>query len=241
MFICEGQQELLPPWARFVRGVIDCPYLQPTASREEIHQDDTFISVQQAIEQQLTAALKRIAHEEPVTWKKLVTGHSDIIMGWAVRDNEFFAQVADMMPFRTSRGVLTLAEYLQHTDNTIYFVTRELGSLQEKLLGEGHGVPVIDASWFAVAPFLEKYAALHNAVELIQLDGEARQLFHVVDEEPYTLLLNYFHNQSIRVRIVTFKHFWLDQGLRQPVGKRRRRTEGDAIYQCRLSPDPEPC
>ena len=42
MAICDGDKDLLPPWARFVRGVIDCPALQPTASREAVHQDDAF-------------------------------------------------------------------------------------------------------------------------------------------------------------------------------------------------------
>jgi len=42
MFICDHERDLLPPWARFVRGVLDCPALQPTASREGIHQDETF-------------------------------------------------------------------------------------------------------------------------------------------------------------------------------------------------------
>ena len=31
MFICERERDLLPPWARFVRGVVDSPLLQPTA------------------------------------------------------------------------------------------------------------------------------------------------------------------------------------------------------------------
>ncbi len=205
MFICENQRDLLPPWARFVRGAVDCPYLQPTASREEIHQDDTFTAVQQALEQQLVGGLRDIAKNDPVTWKKIVHGHSDVITGWAVRDNEFFSQVADIVTFRTSRGLLSLPEYLDLTHGSVYYVTRELGSLQEQLLGEGRGVPVIDASWFAVAPFLSKYANFKPGVHLVPLDGESKQLLRPVPEEAFNALLSYYRARKIKVKIVAFK------------------------------------
>src|SRR5437763_11722496 len=83
MFICDRERDLLPPWARFVRGAIDCPALQPTASREGIHQDENFESVQQALEDQLSAGLQELARSDPGRWRKLIQGHSDVIMGWA--------------------------------------------------------------------------------------------------------------------------------------------------------------
>ena len=205
MFICGQQRDLLPPWARFVRGVIDCPYLQPTASREEIQQDETFMFVQQALESQLTAGLKQIAEQDPVTWKKIVIGHADVITGWAVQDNAFFAQVADIVTFRTSRGQLSSSEYLRLTDDTIYYTARELGSLQEQLLGEGHGVPVIDASWFSVVPFLRKYADYKKGTRLVQLDGESNQLLRPAPDEPFAALLDACRQQDIRARVATFK------------------------------------
>jgi molecular chaperone HtpG len=198
MFICDRQRDLLPPWARFVRGVIDCPYLQPTASREEIQRDDNFIYVQQALESQLAAGLKQIAQSDPNTWKKIVRGHSDLITGWAVQDNEFFEQVADLVVFRTSRGLLNLPDYLQLTEQTIYYVTRELGSLQEQLLGEGQGVPVVEAVWFAVTPFLKKYAQVRQGIRLVQLDGESNQFFRPVSEVPFLPLLAYYRERGVK-------------------------------------------
>jgi molecular chaperone HtpG len=205
MFICERQRDLLPPWARFARGVVDCTYLQPTASREELHQDDNFMFIQQAIEEQLLQGLRRIADEDPTKWKQIVRGHADVIMGWAVQDDEFFEQVADIVTFRTTRGQISLRDYLQETDNKIYYVTRQMGSLQERLLGEGHGVPVIDASWFAVTPFLKKFANRDQDVELVQLDGESNQLMRPVDDERFDQIAEFFAQREIKARIVTFK------------------------------------
>jgi molecular chaperone HtpG len=205
MFICERERDLLPPWARFVRGVIECPLLQPTASREGIHQDENFDLVRQALEEQLGQALRRLARDETATWKRIVRGHSDVIMGWAVTDNEFFERVEDIVTFRTTRGPLSLPEYLSQSGGTLYYVSRELGSLQEQLLAEGRNVPAIDASWFSVTPFLEKYANRHPEVGLVQLDGEATQLLRPTPEAPFRALLDWFESQDIQARVASFK------------------------------------
>lgn len=205
MFILNNEKHLLPPWARFVRGVIDCPHLQPTASREDVHQDETFEAVQQALEEQLGAALQQIALEDPAVWAQIVRGHTDVIMGWAARDNEFFDKVADIITLRTSRGALSLPDYLEQSGGKLYFVTRELGSLQEQLLAEGHGVPVIDASWFAVQPFLAKYAAREGDLPLVQLDGDAQALLRPANSEPFLDVLAWFEKRGVRARVAEFK------------------------------------
>jgi len=204
MFICDKQEHLLPPWARFVRGVIDCPALQPTASREDLHQDDHFEAVQQALEDQLSKGLRQLAKEDPARWKHLVRMHSEVIVGWAVKDSEFFKQVKDIVVLRTSRGMLTVPEYLEHTDGSLYYVTRELGSLQEQMLAEGRNVPAIDAAWGFVAPFLEKYAALHRQVKLVQLDGETETLLRPANEKIFAGLLVYFEKEGISAEAAAF-------------------------------------
>jgi molecular chaperone HtpG len=205
MFICDRERDLLPPWARFVRGVIECPLLQPTASREGIHQDENFELVRQALEEQLGDGLRRLASDQPETWKRVVRGHADVIIGWAVSDNEFFEKIEDLVAFRTSRGPLSLPEYLDLSGGSLYFVTRELGSLQEQLLAEGRDVPAIDASWFSVTPFLEKYASRHPEVGLVQLDGEAVQLLRPASESPFAALLDHYRSHKVRAKVASFK------------------------------------
>lgn len=205
MFIREDQRTLLPSWARFVRGVIDCPELQPTASREDLHEDDTFLFVQQALQTQLIKGLKDVALNQPKIWAQIVHRHNSVIMGWATKDNEFFDHVADLITINTSRGNLTLPEYLKLTDGTLYFVSRQIGSLQEQMLAEGHDVPVIDASWFSVQPFLQKYAMRNNDVQMIQMDGDSKSLMRPVDTEPFAALTDYFKNRGVRVRVNAFK------------------------------------
>lgn len=205
MFICEDERGLLPPWGRFVRGVVESAALAPTASREGLHQDDMYDMVRQAIEEQLVAGLKQVAQSDPERWRSIVRGHADVITGWAVMDNRFFDEVADILSLRTSRGAMTIREYLELTGSKLYYVSRELGSLQEQMLGEGFDVPVIDGSWFAVKPFLEKYAARHQDISLVQMDGEARLLIRPVQNDAYQHVLAYYRQQGITARMSTFK------------------------------------
>ncbi|MGF1582454.1 MAG: ATP-binding protein [Gemmataceae bacterium] len=205
MFICDRERDLLPPWAKFVRGVIDCPLIQPTASREGIHQDENFDSVRQAIEEQLGLALRNLAENDPVTWKTIVRSHSTLIVSWAVKDDEFFQRVKDIVPFRTSRGLLTLPEYLEHSGGTLYYVARTLGSLQDQMLAEGQDVPAIEAIWFEVEPFLDKYANQHPEIGKVQLDGQSEKLMRPVSEDDYEKLIQFYEDQDINVKVVTFK------------------------------------
>ncbi|MBN1428931.1 MAG: ATP-binding protein [Anaerolineae bacterium] len=205
MFITDRHKTLLPPWARFVQGVIECPDLELTASREDLHENDTLLFVQQAIEMQLLAGLNHLAKTNRTIWQQIVRGHSDVIIGWAIKDNEFFDHVRDIVTFRTSRGRLTLPEYLQSTDKTLYYVTRENGTLQEEVLAESHDIPVIDAKWFSVEPFLRKYAELNHNITVVQVDGEAEYFMRPVSSEPYKHLLAYYQARGIRVQVKAFK------------------------------------
>ncbi|HEX9998581.1 MAG TPA: ATP-binding protein [Abditibacterium sp.] len=205
MFICRDDHQLLPPWARFIRGAIDCPHLQPTASREDLHQDDNFEATRAALEIQLAQGLQDIAQNDPDAWEKIVRGHTDLITGWAARDDAFFDAVSDIVTFRTSRGALTLPQYLSESGGDFYYTTRELGSLQERLLAEGHGVPVIDASWFGVQPFLAKYALRTRDCDLIRLDGEAQNLLRPVEDPQWEEALDFYTHRGVAARVCAFE------------------------------------
>jgi molecular chaperone HtpG len=237
MFICERERDLLPPWARFVRGVIECPLLQPTASREGIHQDENFELVRQALESQLGRGLQTLAREEPSTWRKVVRGHSDVIIGWAVSDNDFFEKVEDIVTFRTTRGPLSLPEYLDQSGGGLFYVTRELGSLQEQVLAEARDVPAIDASWFSVTPFLEKYAQRHPDVKLVQLDGESQQLLRPAPEGIFAPLLDHYRAAGVRAAVASFRPAEAPALVLYPQGAELAR-EAEASLQAGDLPNP---
>src|SRR5262249_21375932 len=131
--------------------------------------------------------------------------------------------------FRTSRGPLSLPDYLNLTGGNLYFVTRELGSLQEQLLAEGRDVPAIDASWFAVTPFLEKYAQRHPEVGLVRLDGEAEQLLRPAPEGPFAALLAKLRADGVRVKMASFRPHETPALLLYPQGAELAREAGASL------------
>jgi hypothetical protein len=170
-------------------------------------------------------------------WKRIVRGHADVIIGWAVNDSEFFERVEDIVTFRTSRGPLSLREYLEQSGGSLYYVTRELGSLQEQILAEGRDVPAIDASWFAVTPFLEKYAHRHPEVSLVRLDGEAEQLLRPVAEAPFEKLLDWYRQNDVNAKVATFKPAEAPAVILYPEGAELAR-EAEASRQAGDLPSP---
>ena len=205
MSICDADREMLPSWARFVGGVIDCPALQPTASREAVHQDDAYHALQQILAQQLGTGLRALASKEPETWRRVVYGHKDVIMGWASKNDDFFRMVADSVPLRTSRGSIPLPEYLRQSGRVIYYTTRQLGSLQDKILAEGRDVPAIDASWFGVQAFLERYAEIHGEIRLVRLNDDLDTLLLPATSSGYDELVRLCAELGFTTRAASFR------------------------------------
>jgi molecular chaperone HtpG len=231
MAICDADKELLPGWARFVRGVVDCPALQPTASREAVHQDDAFEAVRQVLADQLGDGLRRLAAKQPEVWRRIAYGHTDLIMGWASKDDEFFRMVADSVPLRTSRGRIALPEYLEASGNVIYYTTRELGSLQEKVLAEARDVPAIDASWFGVSSFLQHYTRVHPAIGLVQLDDDLDALLRPALTGQLDELLQLCEELGFTVRAASFRPTDLPAVMTYPAGAETLRDAKSALEQ----------
>ena len=230
MAICDADKNLLPPWARFVCGVIDCPVLQPTASREAVHQDDAFEAVRQVLADQLTGGLRRMASGQPEVCE-VAYGHSDVIMGWASKDAEFFRMVADSVPLRTSRGRLILPDYLEASGKVIYYTTRELTSLQEKVLAEGRDVPAIDASWFGVQSFLGRYTMLHPEIGLVRLDDDLEALLRPAPAGEFEELCRLCAELGFSVRAALFRPTNLPAVMTYPAGAESIRDAKSALEQ----------
>src|SRR5207249_1666698 len=98
-----------------------------------------------------------------------------------------------------------LPEFVNLSGGTLHFVTDQLGSLQDQLLAEGHDVPVIEANWHHVTPFLHKYASRHPSLQMVQLDGDAKNLMRPVAEEPFRPLLDYYRDRGVLSRVSSFR------------------------------------
>ncbi len=236
MLITEHERDLLPDWARFVTGMIDCPLLNPTASRETLRHDDVFTTVQQALAGQLLAHFQRLADEAPLDWAAIVQAHNDLIKGWAVRSPELFTRVADLVRFKTSRGQLTLPEYLHENPGRIFYYDEDEGITQTLALFEARRLAVIDARWFADTAFLKRYSEVYG-VPVEALEPAAGYLFTPVDdpEGHWNAVVQACRAEGFPVRLLAYQPEHLPMILLYPPGAERLRRAQQQMDQGRFA------
>ncbi|GCE07431.1 heat-shock protein [Dictyobacter aurantiacus] len=224
MLITERERDLLPAWARFVSGIIDCPSLNPTASRETLRHDELFAAVQAALEKALFAHFEHLADHAPLDWQAIVQAHNDLIKGWSVRAPELFTRVADLVSFKTSRGELTLPEYLRENPGRIFYYDNEDGVTQALALFEARRLAVIDARWFADTAFLKAYGQIYG-VPVEELTPSASYLFAPVEdpEQRWQALVEACRAEGFPVRLLAYEPEHLPMILLYPAGAQKIR------------------
>ncbi|MBL8248878.1 MAG: ATP-binding protein [Candidatus Competibacter sp.] len=177
MCIRSNDRELLPEWARFVRGVVDCPELQPTAARDNVLRDTAYHTLREALGAAIVAALLDLAARDRPRFLQLCDWHHDAIKGMAAQHPEFGAAVLDCLPFETHQGQLNLPDYLARqptADNgkrPLYFFTHAADANQFYALCQARAVLAINAGRLFDEALLRRYAGQHpETVELKPLD-----------------------------------------------------------------------
>jgi molecular chaperone HtpG len=236
MLITENDRDLLPDWARFVSGVIDCPLLNPTASRETLRHDEVYAAVQEGLARQLLAHFERVASEAPLDWAAIVQAHNDLIKGWAVRSPELFLRVADLVSFRTSRGTLTLPEYLHENPGRIFYYDEDEGVTQALALFEARRLAVVDARWFADTAFLKRYGEIYG-VPVEELEPGAGYLFTPVEDPDgrWQPVLDACHAEGFPARLLAFEPEHLPMILLYPPGAERLRRARKNVAEGRFN------
>ncbi len=239
MFVTRLERDLLPPWARFVRGVIEAPHLNLTASREQVRKDAAFYETQKAVEQQLLAHFRYLAEHQPQIWKSIVYEHNDLIKGWAVQTPQLFNVVSDLVYLETTEGQQTLPQYLANdSDNRVFYLAENIGETQAALLYEAKGLVAVKASRFAEEDFLKEYAAAHPEIELVQLTPGSDIIFEPAnsdDRQTWLPIMRYFTEQGVDVQLVSFDPILIPMVLvftpgSDTISRARRALEQDEIH-----------
>ncbi len=222
MLITERERDLLPAWARFVNGIIDCPLLNPTASRETLRHDDIYDAVQTALGKALLTHFEALADYAPFDWQAIVQAHNDLIKGWSVRAPELFTRVADLVSFKTSRGDLTIPEYLHENPGRIFYYENEDGITQALALFEARRLAVIDARWFADTAFLKRYREVYG-ISVEELTPAASYLFTPVSapDRQWQSIMDACASGGFSVRLMAYEPEDLPLILLYPPGAQR--------------------
>lgn len=167
MLISQDERELLPRWAGFIGGVIECDTLTPTASRESVQTDEVFQKTAFHIQERLIEGLAQIAREEPEAWRRILSRHNEALLGAALTDERLFDLLHDQLKLPTSEGELSLPAILERSEGKLYVSASEEGGYEEVLF-RALGKPIINGFRYAARPFAQRFSELHT-IDCIEL------------------------------------------------------------------------
>jgi HSP90 family molecular chaperone len=171
---------LLPEWATFVRGVVECTELPLNAARDSImYSDARTATVRQMVGEAVIARLKYLAHNDEPKFVRINNWHSFQLKAMAASNDEFFSQVGELLTFDTNKGPLSLRAYVaRSSSNTLsdgrralYYFSYMGAANQFFRLSAAKDWTVIDAGGVADVDLLKKFAKMNPAtVALVSLD-----------------------------------------------------------------------
>lgn len=121
--------ELLPPYLRFVRGVIDSEDMPLNISREMLQHNPQVAAIRKAVTNKVLAELKKCFEAEPEKAAKIWDAFGPVIKEGLYEDMERRDQLFEIARFNTTkRDGVTLKEYvadLKANQTAIYYLTAE--------------------------------------------------------------------------------------------------------------------
>ncbi|QES49116.1 HSP90 family protein [Streptomyces venezuelae] len=172
MLLTDRADNLLPDWAFFVRAVLDTDTLRPTASRENLYDDETLAAVREALGARIRGWLAELAASEPERLAAFLSVHHLGVKSLARHDAELLDLMLPWLPFETSDGSMSLEEFAAvHSD--IHFTRTVEEFRQIAPIAAAHGLGVINAGYTYDADLLALLPTVRPGINVTELDAGA--------------------------------------------------------------------
>jgi molecular chaperone HtpG len=130
VFIMEDCDELLPPWLKFIRGVVDSDDLPLNVSRELLQDSAPARAIKKQVTKKSIEMLDALSKDKPESYTKFWKAFGAVLKSGIPTDFEHRDRIADLLRFASSSsGELTsLADYIgrmKEGQDAIYFVLGE--------------------------------------------------------------------------------------------------------------------
>ncbi len=160
VFITDDDKELLPPWLRFVKGIIDSSDLPLNVSREILQQNRVMAKIKSNSVKKILDRLKTIAGDKE-KYAEFYSEYGRLIKEGVYQDFEHKDALTDLLRFKSTKedGLVSLREYVERMredQKSIYYIT---GQNQVSLKN---------------SPLLEMYQK--KDVEVLLLDDEIDEI-----------------------------------------------------------------
>ncbi|MCY0951621.1 HSP90 family protein [Streptomyces sp. H27-S2] len=172
MLLTDRADNLLPDWAFFVRAVLDTDTLRPTASRENLYDDETLSAVRDALGTRIRGWLAELAASDPERLAAFLRVHHLGVKSMARHDSELLALMLPWLPFETSDGSMSLVEFTAaHTE--IHFTRTVEEFRQIAPIASAHGLGVVNAGYTYDADLLALLPSVRPELKVSELDAGA--------------------------------------------------------------------
>jgi len=127
VFITDDDKELLPPWLRFVKGVIDSSDLPLNVSREILQQNRVMAKIRSNSVKKILDRLKTIAGDKD-RYFEFYEQYGRLIKEGVYQDFEHKEALTDLLRFKSTKedGLVSLREYvdrMREDQKSIYYIT----------------------------------------------------------------------------------------------------------------------
>jgi molecular chaperone HtpG len=127
VFITDDNKELLPPYLRFVKGVIDSEDLPLNVSRELLQENKILANIKQTATKKILQAIKKFEGEEADTF---IEQYNRVIKEGIYTDYVNKEMLLDIVRYKSSteEGMVSLESYMSRGDSEkkeIYYITGE--------------------------------------------------------------------------------------------------------------------
>ena len=127
VFITDDDKELLPPWLRFVKGVIDSSDLPLNVSREILQQNRIMAKIRSNSVKKILDRLKTIAGDKD-RYFEFYEQYGRLIKEGVYQDFEHKEALTDLLRFKSTKedGLVSLREYvdrMREDQKSIYYIT----------------------------------------------------------------------------------------------------------------------
>lgn len=131
VFILDRAAELLPPYLRFVRGLVDTADLPLNVSRELLQGNRTAEKLKSALTKRVLDLLDELAREKPEDYQRFFTTFGAVLKEGIVEDTANRERIAKLLRFAstaTGKPEVSLADYLARKpedQKAIYYLSAE--------------------------------------------------------------------------------------------------------------------
>jgi len=170
MFVSEHVHGLLPRWATFVGCILNTRGLKLTASREAIHYNDDLTKASEELGAAIRGRLAHLLRHDTNRFEAIMAVHDTEIRGLAVKDDDFFELIIDLLEFDTTLGRIRFGEFRREHDRLLVARTSEQFRRLSNVAAQS-GYRVFNGGYTYHEELLCRAAERHPDLEVVSFDS----------------------------------------------------------------------